>query len=75
MQIKHIICLTLKYCWWKKSGKPVDRLFVLLFTGFYTSQVVQDFFHQQYEASSQATLWLLAFWDKLLFLVLFESKE
>ena len=44
VQIKHIICLTLKYCWWKKSGKPVDRLFVPLFTRFYTSQVLQDFF-------------------------------
>ena len=27
---------------------PVDRQFLPLFTGFYTSQVVQDFFHQQY---------------------------
>ncbi len=30
-----------RYCWWKKSGQPVDRqLISLLFTGFYTSQVV-----------------------------------
>ena len=34
------------YCWWKKS---VDRHFIPLFTGFYTSRVVQDFFHQQYD--------------------------
>ena len=27
---------------------PVDRQFIPLITGFYTSQVVQDFFHQQY---------------------------
>ena len=27
---------------------PVDLEKFLLFTGFYTSQVVQDFFHQQY---------------------------
>ncbi len=27
---------------------PVDRLFISLFTGIFTSQVVQDFFHQQY---------------------------
>ena len=30
-----------KYGWWKKSFTP-------LFTRFYTSQVVQDVFHQQY---------------------------
>ncbi len=27
---------------------PVDRQFIPLITGFYTCQVVQDFFHQQY---------------------------
>ena len=27
----------------------IDRLFIPLFTRFYTSQVVQDFFHQRYE--------------------------
>jgi len=27
---------------------PVDRQFIPLFTRFYTSRVVQDFFHQQY---------------------------
>ena len=27
---------------------PVDMVNILLFTGFYTSQVVQDVFHQQY---------------------------
>jgi len=33
----------------QKSGKPVDMVLVAipLFTGIYTSQVVQDFFHQQ----------------------------
>ena len=28
--------------------KPVDVVNIPLFTRFYTSQVVQDFFHQQY---------------------------
>ena len=34
----------------QKSGdSPVDTVHILFFlTGFYTSQVVQDFFHQQY---------------------------
>ena len=27
---------------------PVDMANIPLFTGFYTSQMVQDFFHQQY---------------------------
>ena len=27
---------------------PVDMVNILLFIGFYTCQVVQDFFHQQY---------------------------
>jgi len=31
-----------------QNPAPVDRQFIPLFTGFYTSQVVQDFFHQQY---------------------------
>ena len=30
-----------------------------LFTGFYTSQVVQDFFHQQYFIGLQQTSWYL----------------
>ncbi len=30
-----------------RSPAPVDRWFTPLFTRFYTSQVVQDFFHQQ----------------------------
>ena len=34
------------HCWWKKS---VDRYFIPLFTVLYTSRVVQDFFHQQYD--------------------------
>ena len=31
-----------------RNPAPVDRQFIPLFTGFYTSQVVRDFFHQQY---------------------------
>ena len=31
-----------------KNGAPVDMVYIPLFTGFYISQVVQDFFHQQY---------------------------
>ena len=31
------------YCWWKKFD-----MVNILFLGFHTSQVVQDFFHQQY---------------------------
>ncbi len=46
--------------WWSSNGTekahtvdgwnpaPVDMKFILLFTRFYTSQVVQDFSHQQY---------------------------
>ena len=30
-----------------RNPAPVDRLCILLFTRFYTSEVVQDFFHQQ----------------------------
>ena len=31
-----------------RNPAPVDMVKIPLFTGFYTSQVVQDFFHQQY---------------------------
>jgi len=31
-----------------KNPAPVDMVNIPLFTGFHTSQVVQDFFHQQY---------------------------
>ena len=31
-----------------RNPAPVDMVNILLFTWFYTSQVVQDFFHQQY---------------------------
>ena len=31
-----------------RNPAPVDMVNIPLFTGFYTSQVVQDFFHQQY---------------------------
>ena len=30
-----------------RTPAPVDRWFIPLFTGCFTSQVVQDFFHQQ----------------------------
>ena len=36
----------------QKSGQPVDMVNIPLFTGFCTSQVVQDFFHQQHVISS-----------------------
>ena len=31
-----------------RNPAPVGMANIPLFTGFYTSQVVQDFFHQQY---------------------------
>ena len=31
-----------------RDPAPVDMVNIPLFAGFYTSQVVQDFFHQQY---------------------------
>ena len=31
-----------------RNPSPVDRKFVPLFTRFYISQLMQDFFHQQY---------------------------
>ena len=30
-----------------RNPAPVDRWFIPLFTRFYTSQLVEDFFHQQ----------------------------
>ena len=41
----------LNYCWTTVDGRnpaPVDMVKIPSFTRFYTSQVVQDFFHQQY---------------------------
>ena len=39
-----------QYCWWfRNSLSPVDMANIPLFTGSYTSQVVQDFFHQQFD--------------------------
>ena len=32
-----------------RNPAPVDRRFIPLFRGFCTSQVMQDFFHQQYD--------------------------
>jgi len=32
----------------RRNPAPVGRKFITLFTGFYASQVVQDFFYQQY---------------------------
>ena len=34
-----------------KNPAPVDMVNIPLFIGFYTSQVVQDFFHQQHVAA------------------------
>ena len=51
------------YCSWKKSGEPVevDSLTILL-TEFYTSQVVQDFFHQQWVIGKPPSS-LFLYWD------------
>ena len=32
-----------------RNPAPVDMVHIPLFTGYYTSQVVKDFFHQQYQ--------------------------
>jgi len=37
----------------ERNPAPVDMVNISLFKGFYTSQVVQDFFHQQYHASTK----------------------
>jgi len=34
---------------------PVDMVYIALFTWFYTSQVVQDFFHQQYQSKWESS--------------------
>jgi len=39
-----------------KKPAPVDMAHIPLFTGFYTSQVVQDFFHQQYGCSTDVMM-------------------
>ena len=50
-----------------RNPAPVDRWFIPLFTGFYTSQVVQDFLHQQYHYvkkngwENRWVLWLKAY--------------
>ena len=36
-----------------QNPAPVDMVNIPLFIGFHTSQVVQDFFHQQYEQQQQ----------------------
>ena len=36
------------YCWWFRNPAPADMAHIQLFTRFYTCQLVQDFFHQQY---------------------------
>ena len=43
------------YGGWKKSA-PVHRWFIPLFPGFLPSQVVQDFFHPQYQLHSTTVL-------------------
>ncbi len=41
------------WSWWKKSYKiRTSKYFISLVTGFYTSPVVQEFFHQQYPSTS-----------------------
>ena len=42
----------------QKSGQPVEvgSLFIPVFTGFYISQVVQDFFHQQCHIKTPTSL-------------------
>ena len=37
-----------------RNPPPVDREVITLFKGFHTSQVVQDFFHQQYQNKAMA---------------------
>ena len=39
-----------------KNSAPVDMVNIPLFTGFHTSKVVQDFFHQQYHVCQFPTL-------------------
>ena len=41
-----------EYCWWFRNPAPVEvvSLSYWLYRGFYTSQVVQDFFQQQYHS-------------------------
>ena len=41
-----------------RNPAPVDRWYLPLFTGFCTSHVVQDFFHQQYLSGMLQTLML-----------------
>ena len=45
------------YCWWFRNPAPVDMKHFPVFTGFYTFQVVQDFFHQQYFVTSEYQQW------------------
>ena len=58
------VCFHKRQCkWMNKKNKwttvdgwnpaPVDMVNIPLFIGFHTSQVVQDFSHQQYESSQQ----------------------
>ena len=39
---------TVSYCWWLKSCTTWWVVFPIIYKIFTTSQVVQDFFHQQY---------------------------
>ena len=47
-----------------RNPAPVDMENPPLFSGFYTSQVVQDFFHQQYDWMSAAVLFLNVSWNQ-----------
>ncbi len=59
----HVLSCSFWMCDWKGATATVDGSEILLtswgwklvplFTGFCTSQVVQDFFHQQYERKEQ----------------------
>ena len=64
-----------RYCWWKKSCTSWGWQFLPLYTRFYTSQVVQDFFHQQYDYIRKqiASLTSAQLSDQLLFCSTFPS--
>ena len=53
------------YCWWFRNLAPVRRYFILLFTGVYISQVVRDFFHQQYICCYLFKLYLIISHEKI----------
>jgi len=48
-----------------QNPAPVDMVNIPLFIGFHTSQVVQDFFHQQYFPAGKGSLFLQDLWQLL----------